>query len=121
MPLCKSAKMLAQQSPTCDRSDAYMFVHACNHSGHGDVVLGISWSADGQQLATACEDLYVRVFDVSDITNREPKFRRIKTARTPVGAGFADARGDNISVVMRGEMCALQRCVCVCVCVRAGF
>ena len=72
-------------------------------SGHGDVVHGICWSADGKQLATACEDMYVRVFDVADVCNREPKFRRIKAARIPVGAGFADAQADRVAVVMKGE------------------
>lgn len=70
--------------------------------GHGDVVHGISWSSDGQQMTTACEDMYVRVFDLSDVTSREPKFWRIKTPRTPIGAGFADSKGLKISVVMRG-------------------
>lgn len=64
---------------------------------------GVAWSPDARQMVTACDDMYVRVFDLTDIVSKEPKFWRIKTQRTPVGAGFADARGNSISVVMRGE------------------
>lgn len=43
--------------------------------GHADTVHSVSWSADGAALVTACEDMLVRVFDVADVTNRDPKFR----------------------------------------------
>ena len=105
------------------------------HPGHADVVHGICWSPDGRSLATACEDMFIRVFDVADgegccifsvyppplhthrfclessnpcisclsVCNRDPKFRRIKTPRIPVGAGFADGQADKVAVVMKGE------------------
>ncbi|GAX85174.1 hypothetical protein CEUSTIGMA_g12592.t1 [Chlamydomonas eustigma] len=83
--------------------------HASHHplfintlKGHGDVVHGVTWSSDSKLLATSCDDMMVRIFDLSDITNREPKFRRIKTPRIPVGAGFSDSKGEQVAVVMRG-------------------
>lgn len=34
---------------------------------------GVAWSRDGKQLATACEDMQIRVFDLSDVSNKNPK------------------------------------------------
>jgi hypothetical protein len=47
------------------------------------------------------QDLYVRAWDLADVTSRDPKFRRIKAAKLPVGAGFGDAP-DSVAVLMRG-------------------
>ena len=65
------------------------------------MVNGIAWSSDGMLVATACDDLYVRVFEVADATSKEPKFRRIKTPKAPLGVGFGDD-GDTVAVLMRG-------------------
>mmetsp|Transcript_5000 Transcript_5000/g.10801 ORF Transcript_5000/g.10801 Transcript_5000/m.10801 type:complete len:454 (+) Transcript_5000:147-1508(+) len=91
-----------------DKKGANKDEQASNHplfvntlKGHGDVVSSITWSADGQMLTTACDDMYVRVFDLQDVANREPKFKRIKAAKLPAGAGLAEGT-DNVFVVMRG-------------------
>lgn len=70
--------------------------------GHADTVHHASWSADGKAIVTSCEDMYVRVFDMTDVTSREPKFKRIKTSKTPIGAGVGD-RADEVGCVMRGK------------------
>ncbi|KAG1663887.1 hypothetical protein FOA52_014700 [Chlamydomonas sp. UWO 241] len=84
--------------------------HAVHHHlfinglpGHGDAVHSLSWSIDGTKIVTACEDMNVRVYSLgSDVSNRDPKFKRIACNRTPIGAGFADARCETVSAVMRG-------------------
>ena len=44
----------------------------------------------------------VRIFQLdSDVTSREPKTRRVKTNKLPIGAGFAD--NDTVMVVEKGE------------------
>ncbi|MEW5317650.1 MAG: hypothetical protein WDW38_008932 [Sanguina aurantia] len=69
--------------------------------GHGDVVHGIAWSSDGLSLATACEDMYLRIFDVSDLASREPRFKRVKTAKIPLGVGWGDGP-ETLTTVMKG-------------------
>lgn len=70
--------------------------------GHADAVHGIAWSKDGKHIATACEDMYVRVFDLSaDVASKDPKFKRIKTAKIPQGVGFVQG-ADSVGVAMRG-------------------
>lgn len=48
------------------------------------------------------QDMIVRVFDVTDVTSRNPKFKTIKAAKLPVGAGFSDNE-DEVVVLMRGN------------------
>lgn len=43
--------------------------------GHSDAVNGIAWSPDGTRLASACDDLTIRVFDLQDLSSKDPKFR----------------------------------------------
>lgn len=68
---------------------------------HADAVHAVAWSRDGQLLASACEDMQVRIFDLSDLANKNPKFRRVKTSKIPTGVGFGDA-ADEVVVAMRG-------------------
>jgi hypothetical protein len=35
--------------------------------GHGDTINGIAWSPDGTLLATACDDMMLRLFDLHDL------------------------------------------------------
>jgi WD40 repeat protein len=72
--------------------------------GHGDVVHGLAWSPSGGSLLTACEDMLVRAWDLSgNIAARDPKFRRIKPPRTPLGAAWAGEGPDaTVIVLMRG-------------------
>ncbi|PNW86947.1 hypothetical protein CHLRE_02g102450v5 [Chlamydomonas reinhardtii] len=68
---------------------------------HADTVHSVAWSRDGRYLASACEDMQLRLFDLADVANRNPKFKRIKTARIPIGVGFGDAP-DALAAAMRG-------------------
>ncbi len=79
--------------------------------GHGDAVEAIAWSADGRGLATACADLQVRVFDVHDLGNRDPRFRFIRLPHPPIGVGFGNSNS-SIVCALRGEQGA--PCVSIC-------
>ena len=75
-----------------------------NTKGHGDAVSGVAWSADGGQLATACGDLTLRVFDLSSssgggVAARDPKFKFIKTPHPPLAVGFGDSPGAVVAVL----------------------
>uniref|UniRef100_A0A8C5NW65 Coronin n=1 Tax=Jaculus jaculus TaxID=51337 RepID=A0A8C5NW65_JACJA len=56
--------------------------------GHQDQIFGLSWSPDGQQLATVCKDGRVRIY--------EPR-------RNPEGAGPEGARGARVVWVCDGR------------------
>jgi WD40 repeat protein len=43
--------------------------------GHGDAINGVAWSPDCRLIASACDDLTIRVFDLSKADNKDPKFR----------------------------------------------
>lgn len=43
--------------------------------GHGDAINSVAWSPDGKLLASGCDDLQLRVFDLHDVTSKDPKFR----------------------------------------------
>lgn len=45
--------------------------------------------------------MMVRVFELTDVTSRSPKFKTIRTTRLPVGAGFGD-NTDEMIVLMQG-------------------
>ncbi|GLC40138.1 hypothetical protein PLESTB_000881000 [Pleodorina starrii] len=69
---------------------------------HADTVHGVAWSRDGQLLATACEDMTLRIFDMSDVSSKNPKFKRVRTARIPLGVGFGDSP-DAVAAMLRGS------------------
>ncbi|KXZ48528.1 hypothetical protein GPECTOR_27g699 [Gonium pectorale] len=69
---------------------------------HGDTVHSLAWSRDGSMLATACEDMTLRLFDLSeDVGAKNQKFKRIRTPRIPVGVGFGDTP-TNLAALLRG-------------------
>ncbi|GLI63451.1 hypothetical protein VaNZ11_006423 [Volvox africanus] len=74
---------------------------------HGDTVHGVAWSRDGQLLATACEDMILRLFDLSDVSNKNPKFKRVRTTRIPLGVGFGDSP-DAVVATLRGTPDAMM-------------
>ncbi|GBG76855.1 hypothetical protein CBR_g23070 [Chara braunii] len=71
--------------------------------GHMDAVMGLHFSPDGRNLATACTDRVIRVFKVADVTAKSFKFLRINM---PVGIMPVDVVvGDNASeVVVAGQI-----------------
>ncbi|KAG2482478.1 hypothetical protein HYH03_018585 [Edaphochlamys debaryana] len=68
---------------------------------HADTVHSVAWSRDGTLLASACEDMQLRLFDLGEVSNKNPKFKRVRTARIPVGVGFGDS-ADALAAAMRG-------------------
>lgn len=78
-----------------------LFLWHTRLQGHGDTVHSVAWSTDGLQLATSSEDMFIRVFDLTDPASKEPKFKRIKTLKIPLAAGFADT-ADTVVAVLRG-------------------
>lgn len=69
--------------------------------GHGDSVNDVVWSTDNKLVASACEDMYIRIFDVADITNKDPKHKRVKTGKIPIGVGFGD-QTDSVVALLKG-------------------
>ena len=47
------------------------------------------------------QDMNLRVYDLLDVTSRNPHYKTIKAARIPVGAGFGD-RADEVVALMKG-------------------
>jgi WD40 repeat protein len=43
--------------------------------GHSDAISSVAWAHDGKALVSACDDLTLRVFDMHDVTSKDPKFR----------------------------------------------
>lgn len=76
------------------------FLH-CASQGHSDVVNGLAWSPDCRMLATACDDMAIRIFDVSDVTNNNPKFKFINTKQPPLAVGFGND-SNSVVAVLRG-------------------
>eukprot|EP00879_Flechtneria_rotunda_P007547 GHRR01007917.1.p1 GENE.GHRR01007917.1~~GHRR01007917.1.p1 ORF type:complete len:307 (+),score=87.00 GHRR01007917.1:2753-3673(+) len=64
--------------------------------GHADTVNAVAWSPDGKLLATACDDMQLRLFDIHDLTHPNPKFKWVKTLQIPLGVGFGN---DNNSLI----------------------
>lgn len=69
--------------------------------GHTDAVNGLSFSADGQWLATACDDRTVRVYSLTDVT------KNIGFKSKPLRKGAADvafgADAQQLAVLTRGR------------------
>lgn len=67
--------------------------------GHTAEVTGISWSPDGTQLATACDDRTVRVFNLADPTAKNIPFKKKELLRVGVqDVAFGD---DNSHVAVQ--------------------
>jgi len=70
--------------------------------GHGDSVEAIGWSPDGRGLVTACADLQLRIWDIHDLSNKNPQFRWVKVPAQPLGVGFGNSLS-SVVVALRGE------------------
>jgi WD40 repeat protein len=93
--------------------------HTHTHpQGHGDAINGIAWSPDGKLIATACDDMLLRLYDLHDLTAtttrdsgsggggsssqpRDIKFKSHELRATPLGVGFGND-GHSLVVATRG-------------------
>ncbi|KAI8469467.1 MAG: WD40-repeat-containing domain protein [Monoraphidium minutum] len=67
--------------------------------GHGDAINAVAWSVDGRLLASACDDCMVRVFDLADPANKDPKFRSVRTQYSPLGCGFGNGPNEVVAII----------------------
>jgi WD40 repeat protein len=77
--------------------------------GHGDAVNGLAWSADGRLLATACDDMTLRVYDAAELRPQKQaggpgatlRFRAVRTRSAPLAVSFGDD-GASLVAALRG-------------------
>eukprot|EP00878_Enallax_costatus_P010560 GHUV01011027.1.p1 GENE.GHUV01011027.1~~GHUV01011027.1.p1 ORF type:complete len:367 (+),score=82.44 GHUV01011027.1:462-1562(+) len=69
--------------------------------GHTDTINSIAWSPNGRLLASACDDMQLRLFDMSDLSNQNLKFKKVKLKQGPVGVGFGND-GSSLVAALRG-------------------
>lgn len=70
---------------------------------HTDTVNSIAWSPDGRLLASACDDMQLRLFDVHELSNQNLKFRKVELKQGPVGVGFGND-GGSLVAALRGRV-----------------
>ncbi|GFR51981.1 hypothetical protein Agub_g14508 [Astrephomene gubernaculifera] len=102
--LIKAEKAAAKKKGATSKEDAMSHHELWLNTlkDHGDTVTGLAWSRDGRLLGSACEDMTLRLFDLGeDVGAKNPKFKRIRTARIPIGVGFGDSP-DQLAAVLRG-------------------
>jgi WD40 repeat protein len=78
--------------------------------GHGDVINGIAWSPNGKLMATACDDMHLRLFDLHKLAAKDPSFKHHEMRNTPLGVGFGND-GHSLVIAMRGKEEVEQRCL----------
>lgn len=66
------------------------------------MINGVAWSPNGKLLATACDDMQLRLFDVAALSNQNPKFKAVKTPQAALGVGFGND-GSSLVAAVRGE------------------
>lgn len=90
-------------------ADSKLFITGLR--GHTAEVTGISWSPDGDALATACDDRTVRVFDL-----RDPTAKTIPLRKKELRCGVQDvAFGDDSShVAVQARYGAALAPLCAC-------
>ena len=112
----KDLKALIKEAERAKRAAAAREDPATHHplfvaalKGHTDAVGFVSWSRDGRRLATACEDLAVRVFEIGGSSSgggsgggakAEPKLvATVRTQQAPLACGFGNADGEVVAVL----------------------
>jgi WD40 repeat protein len=66
------------------------------------VINAAAWSPSGRLIATACDDMQLRLFDVSALASQNIKFKWVKTSQAPLGVGFGND-GSSMVAALRGE------------------
>jgi WD40 repeat protein len=72
--------------------------------GHPDIINAAAWSPNGRLIATACDDMQLRVFDVAQLVSQNIKFKWVKTPQAALGVGFGND-GSSLVAALRGEQC----------------
>jgi WD40 repeat protein len=72
--------------------------------GHPDIINAAAWSPNGRLIATACDDMQLRVFDVGQLASQNIKFKWVKTPQAALGVGFGND-GSSLVAALRGEQC----------------
>lgn len=75
--------------------------------GHSDTVNGLSFSADGLSLATACDDRSVRVFSLNDVAGKVG-FKSRSLRKAPADVAFG-TNSQHVAVLTRGESGCILR------------
>jgi hypothetical protein len=60
-------------------------------------------------MATACDDMILRLFDLGKLAARDPSFKHHEMRNTPLGVGFGN-NGHSLVVALRG-LCTHGACV----------
>lgn len=69
--------------------------------GHTDTINSIAWSPTGRLIATACDDMEVRLFDIQELSSQNIKYKKIETKQAPLGVGFGND-GNSVVAALRG-------------------
>jgi hypothetical protein len=101
--LMKGARAAGRADAASDRVASDLFVATL--AGHTDAVRGFAWSADGRALATACDDLAVRVHDLAAPWAPKLPFRALELRGHggPVDVAFAGQDSHLLFALMRGR------------------
>lgn len=101
-------KTLIKQSKAAEKIAATKEDMAAHHAlfintlkGHPDVINAAAWSPNGKLIATACDDMQLRLFDVSQLASQSIKFKWVKTPQAPLGVGFGND-GSSMVAALRG-------------------
>jgi hypothetical protein len=78
--------------------------------GHPDIINAAAWSPNGRLIATACDDMQLRLFDVSALASQNIKFKWVKTPQAALGVGFGND-GSSLVAALRGARAAAGPCV----------
>lgn len=77
--------------------------------GHPDVINAAAWSPNGRLLATACDDMQLRLFDVAELGSQNIKLKCVQGPQAALGVGFGND-GSSLVAALRGEAAAAAFC-----------
>lgn len=101
-------KTLIKQSKAAEKIAATKEDMAAHHAlfintlkGHPDVINAAAWSPNGRLLATACDDMQLRLFDVAELGSQHIKFKWVQAPQAALGVGFGND-GSSLVAALRG-------------------